>query len=484
MKKLFFILTPLLFLQLGMVAYRPHPDPDRPKIYRNYYWQEQPELAGKLQQANRLERPPVVEKLSGCMGALDYLIVLEKETHPVELDLGCFGGLARWELIVAAKGDLKITAFPASPSRADESFRIERTTIEKRVRPDGKPFRVTAAAQIQDERFSFYNASSRELLDFPVQKQVKSLHVTLLAEDSVFDWRILERFPELRSLTIGGATGFLHADEAKAEHLLSLTLEGCRDIRLPPLKLLGITLDNCSFTPDLFQRFDAEKLSDISIADADFDDIGFLARFSECINLALTGCPKLKDITPVAALKQLRILSVTNTAVEDIAVLSRLSELSLVTLKDNRIADLSPVAGCRFERFKISGGNPAADRPFPPGVPEDASDFYQIIYPGKVKFDDKLWDVELTGKRTADTYALSSIMLYRSDRHFPFRLEPGSGRPDYPAAGEYKTLYFSDGDFKITIKEGRFTDRLRFDGNKVILDCDGGEIVRPLEKGM
>ena len=80
----------------GWVNPNPHPDPDRPRIYTaNYHWQAQPELARKLMRGNNLRTPLQVEKLTGCMSALDYLVAPAEEEATVKLDLSVLGPLER-----------------------------------------------------------------------------------------------------------------------------------------------------------------------------------------------------------------------------------------------------------------------------------------------------------------------------------------------------------------------------------------------------
>ena len=198
----------------GWVNPNPHPDPDRPRIYTaNYHWQAQPELARKLMRGNNLRTPLQVEKLTGCMSALDYLVAPAEEEATVKLDLSVLGPLERGELITVARGPLDITGFPQPPLPAEGLMRSGRTAVEKRIPPGKKPFRIQASAPIQDEGFSFYNASSRELLAFPVQEKVRSLQLSFHPEDAVFDWRVLERFPNVNWLELEGVTAFRNSAE-------------------------------------------------------------------------------------------------------------------------------------------------------------------------------------------------------------------------------------------------------------------------------
>lgn len=466
----------------GWVNPNPHPDPDRPRIYTaNYHWQAQPELARKLMRGNNLRTPPQVEKLTGCMSALDYLVTPAEEEATVKLDLSVLGPLERGELITVARGPLDITGFPQPPLPAEGLMRSGRTAIEKRIPPGKKPFRIQAAAPIQDEGFSFYNASSRELLAFPVQEKVRSLQLSFHPEDAVFDWRVLERFPNVNWLELEGVTAFRNSAEFRRS-LSQLTLRGCRNIELPRCKpAFGLTLECCDFRPEQLENLDVSEIGIVEISGSQLADLAFLKRFAECRVLTLLHWPNLKEITPLAELKQLRSVKISDTAVADISPLANLKGLSMLSLDDNRIKDLSPLAGREFTIFSFSGTNPVADRALGKEFSGNTSRC-QVIYPRKIEWNGHHWQLTITGTRTGDTFLPESGALSRADRavHDHFQLDPRSGHRDYPPPGQVRHVHLPrpEGEQYSIVIAGtqRFSDFIRADAHGVKIICREGEL--------
>ncbi len=461
----------------GDVAVNPHPDPDRPRIYtQNYHWRAQPELAEALRQQSRLAIRPEVEKLVGCMDALDYLVTPAVGEERVRLDLSSFNGLEYGELIVIAKGALEITAFPQSPPEG--KGRATGQAIEKRILPGKELFTVQVSGQVQSRYFSFYNASSRELLAFPIQEKVTLLRLSFHPDDAVFDWRILERFPNLNWLEIEGATELRNAKEFRG-NLRTLVLRGCRNLDLPPLEPWGLVFENCELRPELLERLRPGKLSWLEIEDTELADVAFLKRFAECINLKLSRWPNLRDISPLAEMKELRSLTLYETAVADVAPLARLEELSGLELNGNRVEDLSPLEGRNFDRFSFSGSDRAVSGKFA----EKEFSSYKLLHPQMIERDGHRWRLTLDGKRVGNAFQPNSAMLTRED--YPalshFRLDHRSGRYEYPPSGLGKWIYLpkQEGKTYTIAIEGaqRFTDFIRVDSKGVTLTCREGELV-------
>ncbi len=464
------------------VSPNPHPDPDRPRIYTsNFAWRAESELAGKLMKNNNYDKLPEVEKLTGCLSSVKYLIVPPIATTEVKLDLSCFDGIQRDEFIVVAKGNLDITAFPRLPPTTAKYSFGGFCSVEKRILPGKEPFAVRVSGQIPDPYFSFFNGSSQELLTFPVQEKVTMLRVSFHPDNAAFDWRVMERFPNVTSLELEGADRFLHSGGFKG-NLRSLKLRGCHNLDLPPLMLSGLTLEVTDFRSEQLESLNPKELFEIEINESDLADISFLKRFTACRRLTLRYCPNLSEISSLTELKQLATLTLENTAVRDISPLDKLKKISRISIQDNQIDDFSPLAKWKLQHFSFSGSNPAADSFWGEMFAGQEFTGYRIVYPQKIEWNGHQWQLQFSGKRIGNTFLPGNGSLAREDYRHPsrFQLDHRSGQRDFPPAGQTHFVYIplkSGKVYSITIKEGqRFSDFIRIDQNGATLTCAEGEL--------
>ena len=88
----------------------------------------------------------------------------------------------------------------------------------------------------------------------------------------------------------------------------------------------------------------ATNLEDLALPHNSFSDISPIADLTKLTDLNLWGCRNIKDITPLAHLRNLRILVLVRTQVSDLRPLTGLTKLNWLQLHVNQIADYSPLS--------------------------------------------------------------------------------------------------------------------------------------------
>ncbi len=89
-------------------------------------------------------------------------------------------------------------------------------------------------------------------------------------------------------------------------------------------------------------------------------DISPLAELTGLALLSLNGNP-VADIAPLGGLTNLKVLSLSGCAAEDYSALSNLVNLELLALDHSTIADVSPLAALTGLKYLYLAGSPASD---------------------------------------------------------------------------------------------------------------------------
>ncbi len=141
-----------------------------------------------------------------------------------------------------------------------------------------------------------------------------------------------------------------------------LTLEGTEVRDLTPLAglpLKSVTLKKVPITDlSILATFPLENLT---VQEMDVTDLTFLHRAPLCDSLEALRLEKLKiaDFSPVAACRKLRLISMWESPLADLAHLREL-KLQELYLQGSQVRDLSPLAGMPLERLFIDR-TPATD---------------------------------------------------------------------------------------------------------------------------
>lgn len=116
-------------------------------------------------------------------------------------------------------------------------------------------------------------------------------------------------------------------------------------------------LELSNVTPEEFRRLAKElpSLAYLSVSGEQLEsaDLAALAGLP-LERLSLANVRKLRDPAPLAALKKLTALTLYNCGVEDVSALSEMTSLQTLDLRENPLADLSPLAALGLEKLEIS----------------------------------------------------------------------------------------------------------------------------------
>ena len=87
-----------------------------------------------------------------------------------------------------------------------------------------------------------------------------------------------------------------------------------------------------------------EEVTKLQCEDYGIEELWGIERFTDLIELQLPG-NYISDITPLASLKNLRVLVLDLSPVEDLTPLSSLTRLETLSLEDARLKDISHLSG-------------------------------------------------------------------------------------------------------------------------------------------
>lgn len=172
------------------------------------------------------------------------------------------------------------------------------------------------------------NACYNDNVEIYGKMNLRELIIILDGQDQVIDWSRFRNFERLEILQL---------------HLIH-NLD-CEKIAHFPLKLLAIRA--CPGTLNLSAVGKMKTLSKLAILDMPIETIDFIKGLS-LKALSLARCGNLKDISPVAAMTELEVLSISHTAVSSLAPIAKLPKLrELYIYGCDEIHDLRPLRGMK-----------------------------------------------------------------------------------------------------------------------------------------
>lgn len=233
--------------------------------------------------------------------------------------LACFPALSEVDIVDAAlseeDGRMLCDRFPS-------------VAVRRRVTLNGEPVdSFSESLDLSGAKIASYEAFSDALRYFPKLTRLL-MHDCSLSDEQLASIR--DRYPNVDvvwtvrfgrwsvatdavafSTMQSGYTNYrLHTDDAKA-------LRYCRDL---------IALD---------------------LGHNDISDVGWITELPHLQVLILADNRKLKDVTPIGTLSDLKYLELFLTGVEDISPLAHLSELLDVNLFITHITDITPLLSCK-----------------------------------------------------------------------------------------------------------------------------------------
>ena len=92
-----------------------------------------------------------------------------------------------------------------------------------------------------------------------------------------------------------------------------------------------------------------EKFPGLQYLTADYnflEDISALSQFPDLRGLALTGCDRLTDYSPLMSLTSLEILDIESPQLKSLSFVRQMPNLTSLSIEDTQIADLSSLESC------------------------------------------------------------------------------------------------------------------------------------------
>lgn len=253
-----------------------------------------------------------------------------------------------------------LALLPADLVRAVGLFAISSIEEWHLLRLVDRHFRAALAHEMTMSRFLLQIESSATLCKLgTLLKGVRRLQLNTLSTSSHHDFRGLT---SLRSLTLSGCDTLRTVDCLHLPPMLhTLDLSFCTNLkclkglsslaelrsldlafvhgfggRLPPLsptlRELGLSFSNVT---DLHVVQDLPNLTRVDLSGcSELSDtmLANLAALTKLADLNLTGCAQLRDLWPLAALKSLQTLNLSNCGIQDLRPLSSLASLSRLEL--------------------------------------------------------------------------------------------------------------------------------------------------------
>lgn len=180
-----------------------------------------------------------------------------------------------------------------------------------------------------------------QIRDFSPLAQLGSLDVLNLSGNQVSDLGPLAGMTGMRALYLDrnplGDLSPLYA----LQNLNTLSIQGC-GVEEKQLAALAAALPACAILSDAPE----EDVSDISL--------GGLTFRSDVKELDLSGCG-IRDISVLAACKELRHLDLSGNEVSDLQGLMNLPQLNTLNISSNQVGDLRPLMGIEtLRRLKVA----------------------------------------------------------------------------------------------------------------------------------
>ncbi|MBQ2252366.1 MAG: leucine-rich repeat domain-containing protein [Clostridia bacterium] len=176
-----------------------------------------------------------------------------------------------------------------------------------------------------------------------------SYYHSVMLSTPLSDYSWLERLPNLQYLALEGSALKGGIRVGAFENLYALEITGDSKTGFDLASLSGL-----------------ENLRVLTVTDSALSDLSALSEHTELIRLNLSQ-NEIADLSPLTVLTQLRVLALEKNAVEDVSALSDLVKLEYLDLADNRVTDLSALGQlCELRQLTLSNekegeGNSVSD---------------------------------------------------------------------------------------------------------------------------
>jgi serine/threonine protein kinase len=233
---------------------------------------------------------------------------------------------------------------------------------------------------------------------------------------------------QLGQLSLFGCKQLTDLSPLRGMPLTVLTLDGCRSIRdFSPVKSLPLVTVSAKHAAieDLSFLKGMMTLRILELGGNPIEDLAPL-RGLQLTGLELSGCRRLNDLSPLEGmpLKKLELHSYVGSRVKDIRPLATLKDLQELNLQELRIKDLSPLKGLPLKDLNIHGneGQPLA---FLEGMPLIRLSWSkQHATPENVQIVRKIPTLKTVGYNRRDYSAADFLKRYDAGE---FRRKPPSG---------------------------------------------------------
>jgi internalin A len=166
------------------------------------------------------------------------------------------------------------------------------------------------------------------ILDLPQVRNLTNLTYLCLGSCSIKDIPLLTSLTNLKELHLLNLHGYINENKAPC-------LENLKKIK--KLTFNGRNLYDVSAIGNL------ESLEELDLNGTGIWDISVLSNLTGLHKLSLHDCLKLRDISPLKSLINLKELDVSLTEITDISALSNLRHLEVLDISNTQVADLTPL---------------------------------------------------------------------------------------------------------------------------------------------
>jgi len=118
--------------------------------------------------------------------------------------------------------------------------------------------------------------------------------------------------------------------------------------------LTHLTL-NFNAISDIVPLAGLTQLVSLNLGGNSVSDVKALANLSNLRELQIWGNREIADISPLASLVNLNMLSVGGLQISDISVVAKMRQLNVLFASNNQISDLTPLAGLPLRVLMLSG---------------------------------------------------------------------------------------------------------------------------------
>lgn len=195
---------------------------------------------------------------------------------------------------------------------------------------------LTALQIIRDDNTIYYQLDGGEVLSLYYES------------DTGMDLADLSSFPGLQAISIDGdlEKGDLKGLDYLSSVYAENTISELADIIPHPEYITDLGVADTIFCSSLSGL---EKFPGLQYLTADYnflEDISALSQFPDLRGLALTGCDRLTDYSPLMSLTSLEILDIESPQLKSLSFVRQMPNLTSLSIEDTQIADLSSLESC------------------------------------------------------------------------------------------------------------------------------------------